>query len=373
MSRFSTALLTLAITGVCSAQALIDGTLSDEIYQTPNAVQNTSTSFGNNTLEDAAYANGSELDIGFAVIDQGILHIGLVGSLESNWNKLDVFIDCREGGQQRILGINPDVDYNAVGVMGDDGSGNGLRFDPGFEADYYLTVGCNNHEDMGIIYWASGAQLKTNGDGTGMSLGFGTTIVNAKGEVEVTPSLSDDGIQLAINNSAVGGVGGGTGLDCGDSLEQTGIEIAIPLWVLDWDFEGIPFDDVRITAMINSSGHDLVSNQLVGGIMGGGNLGYVRDVDLGLIPGDQFMKVGVAATPCPEILLGACCFANGECWETMQQQLCFDARGHWMDDGTTCDDCNLGGDDCPTDANGDDVIDVNDLLKVISEFGNVCP
>lgn len=351
----------------------MNGVIEIEAYGEALSLQNTSTNFGNNTLGEAGYANGSELDVAHAYIDQGYLHLGLIGSLESNWNKLDIYFDVREGGQQRILGINPDVDYNALATIGDDGSGNGLRFDDGFEADYFLTVGCGDHDGLGIQYHASAAELRTNGDGTGLYLGMGTTHTS-KGDVEVSPILGDNGIELAINNSATGGVGGGIGLDCGDTVDETGIEIAIPLWVFDWDFEGIPFDDVRIVAMITSSGHDTVSNQLMGGIMGGDNLGHVRDVNLALIEGDQFFKIGVAAAPCPDIVLGACCFANGECWEGMQAEQCFEARGLWMDFGTTCADCDLGGGDtCPTDANGDGVINVDDLLEVIGHFNEVCP
>ncbi|MCH2137733.1 MAG: hypothetical protein MK074_01615 [Phycisphaerales bacterium] len=129
----STALSTMAMTQ--AGTVIVDGT-AEATYGTALAYQNTQTSFGNNADDGPAYANGSELDIARAVVEEGILYVHLAGSLESNWNKLDVFIDARNGGQERILGINPDVDYAALQRMGDDGSGNGLRFDEGFEADY---------------------------------------------------------------------------------------------------------------------------------------------------------------------------------------------------------------------------------------------
>lgn len=372
--RIRAGISTLAIATAASAQPIVDGTITAGEYGDAASLQNTSTDFGNNTDPIASYANGSELDVAYTTISQGTLYIGLVGTLESNWNKFDMFIDCRDGGQQRILGINPDVDYSALQTMGDDGSGNGLTFDTGFEADYWVSVTCGDYKGIGIQYHASSAQLKTNGDGTGAYLGMGTTSDDGSGPV-VTPIVSADGIEVALNNAATGGVSGGTSLDCGETDDTTGIEIAIPLPVFDWDFEGIPFDSVRITAMISSSDHSYVSNQVLGGIDGGDNLGDVRLIDLGTIAGDQFFQVGVEASPCPDIYMGACCFANGECWEGLQAEDCDNARGLWMGTDTTCDDCDLGGggNDCPTDTTGDGTTNVDDLLEVISHFNEVCP
>ncbi|MCH2138134.1 MAG: hypothetical protein MK074_03685, partial [Phycisphaerales bacterium] len=89
---------------------------------------------------------------------------------------------------------------------------------------------------------------------------------------------------------------------------------------------------------------------------------------------NQFFAVGIDADPCPKVERGACCFANGECWENVGPVHCDSNRGLWIGDGTVCDDCNLGGpDDCPTDTNDDGVVNVDDLLHVIATFGNVCP
>jgi hypothetical protein len=371
--RIIIAMSTLVIAGAASALD-VDGTITAAEYGDASSLQNTSTNFGNNTDPLTSYANGSELDVAYTTVSQGVLYIGLVGSLESNWNKLDLFIDCRDGGQHRILGINPDIDFSALQRMGDDGSGNGLTFEADFDADYWVSVTCGDWKGMGIQYHGSAAELKTNGDGAGYNLGMGTTTDDGSSTV-VTPIVSDSGIEIAINNAAIGGVNGGTGLDCGETADTTGIEIGIPLWVFDWDFEGIPFDSIRIVALISSSDHSYVSNQVLGGIGGGDNLGEVRSIDFGAIAGDQLFQVGVGAAPCPEFFLGACCFANGECWESLQAEDCDNARGLWMGEDTTCDDCDLGGgtDTCPTDTDGNGVVDVNDLLNVIATFNQVCP
>ena len=117
-----------------------------------------------------------------------------------------------------------------------------------------------------------------------------------------------------------------------------------------------------------------MSNQVLGGIGGGDNLGEVRDVNFGDLPGNQFFSLGIDADACPEVLIGACCFANGECWQDVGPENCDLNRGLWIGEGTLCEDCNLGGpNDCPTDSNGDGITNVDDLLDVIGHFNEVCP
>ena len=76
---------------------------------------------------------------------------------------------------------------------------------------------------------------------------------------------------------------------------------------------------------------------------------------------------------CPS--LGACC--TTECVSQASEADCLRFAGTWYGDGSTCADvtCEGGGgpNDCPTDVNGDDVTDVNDLLQLLAEFGSVCP
>jgi len=355
----------------------MDGTL-DGMFGPLAAIQNNSTGFGDDQSGHAAYADGSELDGAAIAIDQGNLIIHLGGNLQSNYNKLELFIDARDGGQNKILGINPDVGFGALQRMGDDGSGNGLTFDEGFEADYYVSVGCGDDNGNGIIYYVDCAELRTNGDGVGGYAGSGTTHVDAKGVVTITPSTGDQGISVAINNSNVGGVIGGDGEDCGapdDVAVETGIEISIPLFLMDWDFDGLPFDDVRICAFINGSGHDWVSNQVLGGLGGSANLAEPRDVNFAMIDGDQFVVMGADAAPCVPPATGNCCFANGECWDGVTYDHCDSSRGLWTENATCADGCDLGGggDDCPTDVDNSGATDVDDLLILIGNFGNPCP
>jgi len=59
-----------------------------------------------------------------------------------------------------------------------------------------------------------------------------------------------------------------------------------------------------VCAFINGVGHDFVSNQVLGGIGGGGNLGDPRYVNFANIPGDQFFYV-VVPEPASLLALGA--------------------------------------------------------------------
>ena len=56
------------------------------------------------------------------------------------FNKLDIFIDAIDGGQLKLRGDNPNVDFNGLNRMGDDGSNNGLRFDDEFVRHKILDV-----------------------------------------------------------------------------------------------------------------------------------------------------------------------------------------------------------------------------------------
>jgi hypothetical protein len=365
-------------TGIAAAGSIpiADGTM-DAAYGPSAAIQNNSTSFGDNDQDHPGLANGSEIDGGVAIIEGGSLFIHLGGNIESNYNKIEIFIDGRDGGQNKILGINPDISLNALQRMGDDGSGNGLTFDADFEADLYLSITCgDNGLDTGIVSYIDYAELRTAGNGFGGYAGSGSTYV-LDGVPIYEPSVGDYGIGVAINNFNGGGVISGDGTDCGAPdgvVVTTGIEIEIPLYLIDWDFEGLPFDSVKICAFVNSADHGYVSNQVIGGLGGSANLGEPRSVDFSLIDGNQYFTIGDVADSCIPAVVGACCFANGECWEGVTDEHCNTNRGLWIGESMTCVDCNLGGgNDCPTDVNGSGITDVDDLLELIGSFGAICP
>jgi hypothetical protein len=170
---------------------LLDGDLGgDAAWGAALFTQAAATGFGDANSGAIDCTNGSEIDQAFGFIcnadpdgpggrpAEAFLFLFLTGNLESNFNKLDLFFDCQAGGQNRLRGDNPDVDFNGLNRMGDDGSGNGLRFDDGFEADYYLQFTCGNCPDN-FATFASFAELLTNGGGRGSFIGSGGSGANA--------------------------------------------------------------------------------------------------------------------------------------------------------------------------------------------------
>src|SRR5262245_1198404 len=94
--------LALTLVGVASVLAqtapVIDGT-ADATYGSPLTTQNTNTQFGNGTSGDPINAGGgSEINRVFAKVANGRLYVVMAGNLETNFNKLEVFIDSEAGG-----------------------------------------------------------------------------------------------------------------------------------------------------------------------------------------------------------------------------------------------------------------------------------
>lgn len=268
----------LAITALSSfaavslAQPTIDGTV-DASYGPALSIQNTSTSFGDSSLGVVDFANGSELDGFFCQTSPGFLHLFFTGNLESNFNKFELFLDTKAGGQGTLRGDNPDVDFNGLNRMA------GMTFDSGFEPDYWIS--CTGGGSPYSLF-GNYAELLTTGGGMGGYLGSTTAVSDGV----LTGGAISPGVRLTINNSNVAGVGPGTGLDSGAGV-TTGIEIAIDLAALGG---GDP-STFKIAAMINGGGHDFMSNQVLAGIGGGDHLGDPAFINFERIAGDQFIII----------------------------------------------------------------------------------
>jgi hypothetical protein len=189
--------------GVLAAPAwavpVMDGT-ADAEYGAALSVQNTNTQFGNGTNGDPINAGGgSEIDQVFARITGGRLYVLVTGNLETNFNKLEVFIDSEAGGLNVIDGVDGPIGGTGANLLpgGVDGfccggfpppdGGNtnnrgalqrmdGLTFDAGFEADHYLTIthGFENAldddgpgtDDSPLGFYAASAHYADLTDGT---------------------------------------------------------------------------------------------------------------------------------------------------------------------------------------------------------------
>jgi hypothetical protein len=265
-----------ALAATAQAQT-IDGTY-DGVYGGAISTQTTQTQFGDANSGVIDSANGSELDVAHGFISGGVLYLFIGGNLETNFNKLELFFDTRTGGQNKLRGDNPNVDFNGLNRLGDDGSGNGLTFDAGFEADYYITL--TNGGGPTQVY-ANWAEVLTGGGGIGNYLGQATP-----GTGTLSGGTNPDGIQLTINNSNTAGVSGGCGASDGSGV-TTGIELAIPMAAL-----GGAAGCVRVAAFVNGGGHDFLANQVLGPLPAGTcNLGEPRAVNFGAFAGDQFFTI----------------------------------------------------------------------------------
>lgn len=270
------------LAGLTASQAAIvlDGSY-DADYGAALALQTNPTGFGDNNDATTDVANGSEINAIYANVSGGNLHVLVTGNLESNFNKLDMFIDSQTGGQNSIDnsvnngGSNPDVDFDALESMA------GLTFDSGFNADFFISTSNGNSPTETYMNYA-----ELGGAGAFLGGGAGLTINGS------------NGINFALNNSNVGGVDGANVND--PSLPTTGMEFLIPLSTI-----GNPTGDISITAFINAGNHGFLSNQVAAGLPAAtGNLGAPGSVNFANLAGDQFVTVTVPE-PSSALLLGA--------------------------------------------------------------------
>lgn len=298
----------------------IDGYLDAAFYGAPASVQNTPTTFGNATNGHTRFAvQGSELDAAYVRVADGYVYLFIAGNLETygqgltwspgNLNKLEMFIDSIPGGQNSLRGDNADVDGGALGSMGHlDPANDGLKFDAGFEADFYFTF-CNRTEVIpwmgppqveawrGYLYYAT---LPTGGGGTSQTIGVAKDVSH---QSFTTTFTFTNGVKLGFNNSNTGGVWGTADANAADTslaaAVATGLELAIPIQFLA-AADGALNGNIRIAAFVNDINHRYMSNQVLGPMgQTAGGYGNLADPRLfnfaeSYSPGDQFFA---AANP----------------------------------------------------------------------------
>lgn len=192
MKNFVASVVMLMPVAACNAVMAvptIDGNASVADGYASLSVQNTNTQFGDADTGDAINGgDGSEINQVFGKIEGGRLYIVVAGNLETNFNKLEVFIDSETGGQNTLDGstLPAGVDGfccggapdGALQRMGGGADGLGIEkitFDSGFDADYYLTF-TNGFEKLrpGLpselgFYAASASFAELNNGPTGAS------------------------------------------------------------------------------------------------------------------------------------------------------------------------------------------------------------
>jgi len=296
------ALLVLALPAW--AQVTVDGT-RDVAYGAALAVQTVDTQFG-----DAAppgNTGGSELDAGYAVLDAGRLYLMLTGNLEPNFNRLEIFIDSKPGGEN-VLSGTPQYD-----------SGNssqkliGLTFDTGFTADYHLLAywgASNGPFTAHFVDRMGGAQASVPGSLGATAAAVGLQAAGAIPAGNIGPNASGtaltQNLEMAINdNNALGVIGGTVAANAAAAAAvATGMEFSIAL--ADLGNPG-PGATIRIFAAVDNSQHDYLSNQILAGLPapqgnlggdGSGNYtGVLSGVNFNNFAGSQYFILQIPGQP----------------------------------------------------------------------------
>ncbi len=232
--------LLLALAGTSLAQPLVDGTTVGDSYGPASAVQAVQTNFGDNL---------SELDAAYCTMVGDRLYLALTGNLEGNFNKLEIFIDSRPGGENVLSGLPGNDNTSAMA---------GLTFDPGFEPDFLVFVrhGNSGGDRFDLDFSELGtANFSSYGDVFGGS---------QEGSGATGTGLNSQAILVGFNNSNAAGVLGGTA--AADQVAalavRTGVELSLDL--SDLGFAGA---DIRVCAFVNGSNHDYASNQFLGSLV----------------------------------------------------------------------------------------------------------
>jgi hypothetical protein len=168
------------------------------------------TGFGDNSLSDAFLADGSEMDAVRAFRTSSTLYLHIAGNFETNYNKLEIFIDCKQPGpDQNPLPTTPNPAY--AGLVGYADS----VFDLGFNPDYHLRLNQGVDGALNNEQFLDAVQLAGSGT-TG-----GGDLPGAKPIVFLGPNLGvgGDDIGADLDNRNVGGVTGPSGADF-DGLQR---------------------------------------------------------------------------------------------------------------------------------------------------------
>lgn len=273
------ALFLLLIATAATAET-IDGQ-SSGVYGPPRALQATETSLGDNTLVDGRHANGSELDQAVAFVEGDSLHLFFHGNLQDNGSVFELFFDVLPGGQNTLLGNNPNVDGGGLNGMA------GLTFDSGFDPDFHFAMSCADVAERQIDLSGYWAELATIGGGEGVFLG-----TTDAGGYAAPPNAKR--IEFTLRNSGTTGVEAGCAPTSYNGFGPgSGIEIRVPLTSI-----GSPEGCIRICAFINRPGRSSIGNQVLGSLPPGScDLGEPSLVNFAAIAGDQFFSFCPGSTP----------------------------------------------------------------------------
>lgn len=267
-----------AAASMCASAAIavtptVNGVV-DATYGGPRAVQTVQTGFGD--AQPPGNNAGSELDAAYGVIRSGRLFLMFTGNLERNFNVLEVFIDSRTGGENILTNV-PQYDggYNAPAGPYRSPAMAGMRFDAGFFADYHLFARWGNQSgtdtpfEVTFVNRSGGTLANVPASRAGTVVSVQNSAIGSVNAGSVAPNASGTALTanllMAIYNFNTGGVTSGSGAaNAGAASAVTsGIEFSIPIADLGG---ALAFKNIRVVAMINNSGHNYLSNQVLPGV-----------------------------------------------------------------------------------------------------------
>ncbi len=276
-------LAALASTTGAFAQ-VVDGTAEAGYYGSALWTNNLGSGFGNSNLGSINNANGSEIDQVFGKTTNTSLSLVVAGNLETNYNKLVLFVDTGASNGVNTIGA-ANVSSDDFGYMN---SLAGTKFDTGFKASYAIWVrtGTPGTQSMYVTV----AKL---GDNTVSGAGDLITANNTNPGTSFW-TVAAPGANFALNEINVAGVDGNPAGTSSGAGVNTGFEASI-----NWSALGISAPGVvKVAGFVGSSGTYL-SNQVIGGLpAASGNLGNAP-VDFSTIAGNQYVTLQNSAVPEP--------------------------------------------------------------------------
>ncbi|MEM9082477.1 MAG: hypothetical protein AAGB34_02695 [Planctomycetota bacterium] len=388
--------------------------------------------FRDNTDAGPSQANGSELNAFYATRgfseNEGIateyIFFSVTGNLVDDFTKFDIFLDMDPTEGQNVLAPfvseqmpgNSDVNNGGLRRMGglasdpQDEQMPGIELDqPGltfdltpndpartFTATHFITL---NHAEFGEIFIDNVGtgefatrmfgDLALLGGVTGTVLGdddqdgdrfLGSVLTGfggntSSGVPEGSNAGTSEAFRFNINNSNVGGVDGAVDEfgDVSDAANVTsGIEIGIPISEIGWDGSS----NFKVYFHIADSNRDILSNQTLPASCAT-SLGDPRNVNYNDIQGDQFIELSWNATTLAFDVVNTSTLPT-PC-ETVTQPFCpgdaNDDRVINVDDfiAVLLNFGSSGAGEIVGDANGDGIVNVADFIAVLLNFGQPCP
>ncbi len=237
----SIALSLLALTATPVVAITLDGTGIPSEGLTLQATQLNETGFGNAVGGGQDSTGGSELNQLFADINDanGTLELGITGNLEGNFNKMWIFFDAIDGGENTLLNDNADGGFGEINALA------GLTFPAGVTPDHGIRL-----EIGGGFYGVRFFDLLTN---TAQDVQTG----GGPGDLPLSNAGGPKGVDFGWDNSNILGVDGATATDA--ATATTGFEFEIDLVDAFNGFQG----DLEIVSFITSSDGTFASNQFL--------------------------------------------------------------------------------------------------------------